>query len=166
MAGIMDKLQKLWNPEDDDYYYDEDEFEGEEIESYSSSQRRKSHRNEDASQATSQRTRTQSNSNQNGRVVSVNSKTQLDVVIYKPTNFTSETNEIANNLLQKNAVVLNLEKTDRIESRRILDFLSGVAFAQNGTVKRIATSTYMITPYTVGVQGEEIYDDMDSGNYF
>ena len=51
-------------------------------------------------------------------------------------------------------------------ARRILDFLSGVAYANNGKVKRIATGTYIITPYTVDLTGEGVLDELENNGLF
>lgn len=64
-------------------------------------------------------------------------------------------------------MVLNLEKTEKDVSRRIVDFLSGVAYANNGKIQRVATSTFIITPYDVDISGDEILDELESsGMYF
>ena len=62
--------------------------------------------------------------------------------------------------------MLNLEKTEKEVARRILDFLSGVAYANNGKVKRIATGTYIITPYTVDLTGEGVLDELENNGLF
>ncbi|MFI3205979.1 MAG: cell division protein SepF [Clostridia bacterium] len=166
MAGIMDRLQKLWNPDDDEYYDEEQEFEGEDIESYSSSSEQSAptrRRSTQSSSYNSNSSNSDYNRSREGRVVNVSAKKQLEVVVYKPKGFTQDINEIARTLMSKNAVVLNVEKTDISEARRILDFLSGVAFAQDGKITKVATGTYMITPFTVGMTGEEILDEYESG---
>ena len=48
-------------------------------------------------------------------------------------------------------VVLNLEGTGKETVRRIIDFLSGIAYAIEGQIKRVANSTYVITPKNVDV---------------
>ena len=81
--------------------------------------------------------------------------------------FGEEVRSIADELLRRHTVVLNLEKTDKETSRRIVDFLSGVAYANNGKIKRIATSTFIITPYTVDLTGDDVLDELESnGLYF
>ncbi len=158
MAGIMDRIQKLWNPDDDDYD-DDDEFEGEDIESYS---RKENSTARDEVAPTTYR----QNPKPGARVVNVNQKPAFQVVVYKPLSFSKDTGEIAHTLIAKNAVVVNLENTEKAESRRILDFLSGVAFAQNGKVSKVSTATYIITPYNVDLSGEEILDSFDDGTIF
>ena len=60
-----------------------------------------------------------------------------------------------------------LEKTEKEVSRRIVDFLSGVAYANNGKIKRIATNTFIITPYNVDLTGDDVLDELEnSGLYF
>ena len=64
-------------------------------------------------------------------------------------------------------MVLNLEKTEKDVSRRVVDFLSGVAYANNGKIKRIATNTFIITPYNVDLTGDDVLDELEnSGLYF
>lgn len=64
-------------------------------------------------------------------------------------------------------MVLNLEKTEKDVSRRIVDFLSGVAYANNGKIKRIATNTFIITPYNVDLTGDDVLDELENnGLYF
>ena len=72
---------------------------------------------------------------------------------------------IADNLNEKRTVVLNLESTNRDVARRLLDFLSGVAYASNGQIKRVANSTYIITPYNVDVMGDLI-DELENNGMF
>ena len=88
-----------------------------------------------------------------GRVVNINSGTQLQVVLVKPDRF-DQVSEIADSLRDKKAVVLNLETTNKDVARRLVDFLSGCAYALDGKIKKIAVSTYLVTPYNVGVIGD------------
>ena len=60
--------------------------------------------------------------------------------------------------------MLNLESTNRDVARRLLDFLSG-AYASNGQIKRVANSTYIITPYNVDVMGDLI-DELENNGMF
>ena len=74
---------------------------------------------------------------------------------------------MADELLKMHTVVLNLENTEKEVSRRILDFLSGVAYANNGKIKRVATDTFIITPYNVELTGNDVLDELEnSGVYF
>ena len=73
---------------------------------------------------------------------------------------------IADQLNAKRTVVLNLESTGKEVSRRLIDFLSGVAYANNGQIKRVATSTFIITPYNVDIMGDLIDELENNGVFF
>ncbi|MBE6568931.1 MAG: cell division protein SepF [Ruminococcaceae bacterium] len=59
--------------------------------------------------------------------------------------------QIADRLLNKCTVVLNLENTNKETSRRLIDFLTGVAYSIDGSIKKVATNAYVITPSNVNV---------------
>ena len=73
---------------------------------------------------------------------------------------------IADHLNNKRTVVLNLESTNKDIARRLLDFLSGVAYANEGKIKKVAISTYIITPYNVDILGDLIDELENNGLYF
>ena len=87
------------------------------------------------------------------KVVNIHATTQLKVVLVKPERF-EDASTIADHLNNKRTVVLNLESTNKEVSRRLVDFLSGVAYANNGQIKRVANSTFIITPYNVDIMGD------------
>ncbi len=95
------------------------------------------------------------------RVVNVHATTQIKVVLVKPETF-EEASTIADHLNNKRTVVLNLESTSKEISRRLVDFLSGVAYANNGQIKRVANSTFIITPYNVDIMGDDLMDELQS----
>ena len=97
------------------------------------------------------------------KVVNLNSGGQLKVVLATPKQFESA-GEIADHLRDRRAVLINLEKTDPAISRRLIDFLSGVAYAQDGKIRRVASATYIITPFNVDLMGDQL-DDMESGEF-
>lgn len=99
------------------------------------------------------------------KVVNIHATTQLQVILVKPEQF-EEASVIADHLNSKRTVVLNLESASKELSRRLIDFLSGVAYANNGQIKRVANSTFIITPYNVDIMGE-LLDELESnGVYF
>lgn len=98
------------------------------------------------------------------KVVNIHTTAQLQVVLVKPEKF-DEAPEIADNLNEKRTVVLNLESANRDIARRLLDFLSGVAYANGGKIKRVANSTYIITPYNVDVMGD-LLDELENNGMF
>ena len=99
------------------------------------------------------------------KVVNIHTTTQLQVVLVKPDKFDSVT-EIADHLRQKRTVVLNLESASRELSRRILDFLSGAAYAIDGKIKKVAERTFIITPFNVNIVGDLIDELENTGVYF
>ena len=99
------------------------------------------------------------------KVVNINATTQLQVVLVKPERF-EDASAIADQLNAKHTVVLNLESTGKEISRRLIDFLSGVAYANNGQIKRVATSTFIITPYNVDSLGDLIGELENNGVFF
>ena len=100
-----------------------------------------------------------------GKVVNIHATTQLKVVLVKPERFEAAS-EIADHLKEKRTVVVNLESTHKDIARRLIDFLSGVAYAGEGKIKKVAANTYIITPYSVDIQGD-LMDELESnGMYF
>lgn len=102
------------------------------------------------------------------KVMNVSTTTQLKVVLVKPERF-EEASMIADHLNNKRTVVLNLESTGKEISRRLVDFLSGVAYANNGQIKRVANSTFIITPYNVDVMGDllgELEGELENNGAF
>ena len=98
------------------------------------------------------------------KTVSFNAS-QIQVVLVKPTRF-EDAPSIADHLNARKTVVLNLEAANRETSRRLIDFLSGTAYATRGSIKKVANSTYIITPANVDVLGELIADDFDTDGMF
>lgn len=99
------------------------------------------------------------------KVVNIHATTQLQVILVKPEQF-DDASAIADHLNSKRTVVLNLESASKELSRRLIDFLSGVAYANNGQIKRVANSTFIITPYNVDIMGELIDELENNGVYF
>lgn len=98
---------------------------------------------------------------QRGKVVNIQTTAQLQVVLVKPEVFT-DAKQIADHLISKKTVVLNLETASAENKRRIIDFLVGVAYANGGSLKPVANLTYIITPYNVGFIGEELVNELET----
>jgi len=81
-----------------------------------------------------------------------------NVTLYKPKSF-SEVQSMIDNLSNKSAVIVKLEAVEPESAQRILDFLSGAAYALGGSMRRIEDFTFLITP-----QGTGITDTDDSHN--
>ncbi len=99
------------------------------------------------------------------RVVNIHATAQLQVILVKPEVF-QDTKQIADHLNSKKTVVLNLESTTPDITRRIIDFLGGVAYANGGNIKPVANNTFIITPYNVGFVGEDLVGELENNGVF
>lgn len=99
------------------------------------------------------------------RVVDVRTTAMLQVVLVKPDKF-EDARAIADHLNDKRTVVLNLEAASKEVSRRLVDLLNGVAYANGGQLKKVSTNTYIITPYNVNVSGDLIDELENTGVFF
>ena len=160
MAGLVDKFKRMWDAPDDEYEYDEYTYEDESEDDYNAASSSSS-----SSDYSYQREST--STPRRNKVVNINATAKLQVVLFKPERFGEETRTIADELIKMHTVVLNLENTNRDMSRRIIDFLSGCAYANNGKIKRIATSTFIIIPNNVDLTGDDLLDELENnGVYF
>ena len=144
--NILDELKKFTRPYDDE----DDDFE----EEFEEMPRKET--------AFEERRRADS---RNNKVVNIHATTQLKVVLVKPERF-ENASEIADHLKDKRTVVINLESTNKDIARRLIDFLSGVAYAGEGKIKKVAANTYIITPYHVDIEGDLIDELENNGLYF
>lgn len=104
-------------------------------------------------------------STRRNKVVNIQTTAQLQVVLVKPSAFT-DAKQIADHLIAKKTVVLNLETASPENKRRIIDFLVGVAYANGGSLKPVANLTYIITPYNVGFIGEDLVGELENNGVF
>ena len=159
--GIFDEFKRLAHPY-------EDEEEDEEFEDFDLSprpvERRERDRTERASRTDSSVPGTEEERRSN-KVVNIRAATQLQVVLVKPERF-EDASSLADHLREKRTVVLNLESTNKEIARRLLDFLAGVSYANEGKIKKVAISTYIITPYNVDILGDLIDELENNGLYF
>ena len=87
-----------------------------------------------------------------GKVLSM-SANKAAVVLFRPTSF-SEATKAADDLRDRKAVIVNMENVEPSMARRVVDFLSGCAYALNGKVKKIALATYLFCPQSMDVMGD------------
>lgn len=143
MSGLVEKLKEMWNPSDE--YYEENEEVQENVNKEEPKLR----------------------SVNNGKIVSINSGAKVKVVLSRPEHFGEEIKNIADELLKMHTVVLNLEVTPKSESRRLVDFLSGIAYAIGGKIKKVSTDTFVVTPCNVDIEGEDLLSEFENkGVYF
>lgn len=139
--GIWDKVKGMVNPDvdGDDDFYDDEEYYGEFDDEAQQGA---------AAPAASGRTGS----------MGLNSGA-LELKVVKPEKYDSATaQKIADHLLNKRSVVLNLEATNKESARRLIDFLSGVAYSIGGYIQRVANNTFIVVPDNVDVSGEQLQE--------
>jgi len=162
MAGFVDKFKRMWDAPDDEYEYNEYGY-GDDADVQEETPRRSSTtRYDDFDDIAPVR-----ESSRRNKVVNISATAKLSVALFKPERFGEETRNIADELIKTHTVVLNLENTNKDMARRIIDFLSGVAYANRGKIKKVATSTFIIIPNNVDLTGDDLLDELEhSGVYF
>ncbi len=187
---FVDKFKSMWNGADDEYEEEEVEVQDEyEEESAPVKKKREKTADKKKSKARGEDRESSSETYRSGnspyssaygsshyksyhtspghssKVVDIHTTAKLQVVLTKPEKF-SDAKDIADDLNEKRTIVLNLESTSKDEALRLLDFLSGVAYANGGEIKKIAKSTFIITPYNVDVMGDLLYELESNGVFF
>lgn len=99
-----------------------------------------------------------------GKVVSMSRGAAQEIVRFHPTSF-QDSRKAASDLVASKAVIVNLEELDKDASRRMVDFLSGVVFAMDGDVQKIAQSAYVFCPPNMFITGgpealQSVVEDM------
>ena len=164
--GFFDKVKDFIGEDEEDFdeYYDDNSFNAAPSRRERTERERVSRSEPPAFESREERVERPVRRQKSDKVVNIHTTAQFQVVLVKPERY-EEAAAIADSLNEKRTVVLNLEGTNRDIARRLLDFLSGVAYANNGQIKRVAASTYIITPYNVDVMGDLI-DELESNGMF
>ena len=150
--GIWDSMKKFAQPYTDDEYDDfDDEEEVEGLEEEAEEERPARPRRAPIFGGNSEENRTEGRSGFSGQVVSMNNK--QEVVLFHPVAF-NDASKAADDLRARKAVIVNMENVDKAMARRVVDFLSGCAYAVDGKVKKVAQSTYLFCPHNMDVVGD------------
>ena len=88
-----------------------------------------------------------------GQVVNIHTTTQLKVVVLQPTSY-NDSQDIADHLKSKKPVVVNLERLEKEDARKMVDFLSGAVYALDGSMQKVANGILLLAPYNVGIMGD------------
>lgn len=144
--GFKNVIGKIFSPEEE-----------EEIQGYSSADIAEEPENEyqAKSENTSASNYTEPANSAKRESVSKTPDSSFELKVVKPENFAS-VGQIADHLINRRTVVLNLESTSKDTARRIIDFLNGVAYTLDGQIKAVANNTYVITPSHVDISGESL----------
>lgn len=87
-----------------------------------------------------------------GNIVSIHSQKNSRVVLCEPRNY-DETQDIADQLRTRRAVVVNLQRIRPEQALRIVDFLSGTVYALNGNISKVGPNIFVCTPDNIEIQG-------------
>ena len=153
--SFLDKIKNIVNVDEDGYYPDDDVDTG----AFMGSD------NFEEQEEKAARPQRRVQRNPEDKVVNIHTTAQLQVVLVKPDKF-EDARAIADHLNDKRTVVLNLESASKEVSRRLVDLLNGVAYANGGKLKKVSTNTYIITPYNVNVSGDLIDELENTGVFF
>jgi cell division inhibitor SepF len=156
--NLWEKMTKFARPYSDDEY--EDDYE-EETDGYTEEEdsaprsRRTSPFDSDAQPAEEPSFRSSTSTGStgfSGRVVNGGSG-KYEMFLYHAKSF-ADVPVIAKELRDKKGVIVNMEGVDESVSRRVVDFLSGCAFIMDGSVKKVAKSTYFFYAHNTSVSGD------------
>ncbi|MBQ8058168.1 MAG: cell division protein SepF [Ruminococcus sp.] len=163
MAGFVDKFKRMWDAPDDEYEYDEYGYDDQEEEEEEPRNSRSSRRYDDFDDYGDQPVREHA---RRSKVVNISTTAKLQVALFKPEKFGEETRTIADELVKTHTVVLNLEHTNKDMARRIIDFLSGVAYANRGKIKKVSANTFIIIPNNVDLTGDDLLDELEHNGLY
>ena len=166
--SFWDNVKKFTQPYSDEEYDDYDDmdgFEEEETEAAPRAGRRPSpFANTIAEDVTSSTpSAAAASTGFSGQVLNMNSGKQ-EVVLFHAKTF-DDAAKAADELRKKKAVILNMENVDKALTRRVVDFLSGAVYALDGSVKKIAQSTYLFCPHNMDVVGDLENVQTEVGSY-
>ncbi|QXE03021.1 cell division protein SepF [Terribacillus sp. DMT04] len=103
---------------------------------------------------------------QNQNVVSLKSvQASSKVVLCEPRTY-NEAQEIADHVVNRKAVVLNLQRVDHQQAKRIVDFLSGTVYALNGDIQKLGSQTFLCAPDNIELTGNitDMIEEQDEYN--
>ena len=100
----------------------------------------------------------------NARPVRMEQTTTLQIVLARPNDF-SEVKSIGGDINEGKTVLLNLETVKSEDAKRILDFISGVAYANGADIKMMAQKTFAIMPRNVGFSGVDLMSELENNGY-
>ena len=158
--GLGDKIKTLFNVSEEEYYDDMDIEENEAAEEESAKDVRSSSFGFNRSHGDSESNVVDMHSAPHA---SAQASSRAKIKIFKIDKF-DDVAAIAQQVNDKKIVVLNLETCPSDVAVRIIDFLSGVSFANSGEIKRIAGKVYIITPYNVPLTGE-MFDGIEQQTF-
>jgi len=98
-------------------------------------------------------------------VEAVPSPGSVKVHLVLPRSF-NDAQQIADRFKQGVPVILNLQSADQELSKRLIDFASGLTYALEGGMQRVADKVFLLTPRNVEVSAEERARMLERGGFF
>lgn len=85
------------------------------------------------------------------------------IVLYEPRVY-SDAKEVAQNLLNQKAIIINFSRMDDASARRVVDFITGTVYALNGEIQRVGDKIFLATPPKFETDGKitELLDKKDT----
>jgi cell division inhibitor SepF len=99
------------------------------------------------------------------RLRGVEGGSQVRVHLVLPRSF-NDAQQIADRFKDQVPVILNLQSADNELSKRLIDFASGLTYALDGSMQRVAEKVFLLTPRNVEVSAEERARMLDRGGFF
>lgn len=155
MAGIMGKFRNMLKQPDEENEYED--YYSEEEEEQTENDMSMDDRFDDDSD---------DNDDGEDNVINIHDSTKVQFVLFKPESFDKDITAMADEFIKRNTIILNMEQTNKDVGKRIIDFLSGVAYAHNGKISRVAEDTYIVMPSHVKLSGEDVMDEVESDNIY
>ena len=154
--GVFDRFLNIMKLNDDDYdddYYDDDEF----VDDYEPPRSRRQIFSKEEAEPLPEESRRE-RSIHTSKVTPMRSPSRkitsgMEVCVIKPSSV-DDSREICETLLTNRTVILNLEGMDVELAQRIIDFISGAAFAISGNLQRISNYIFLVTPANVDISGD------------
>jgi len=87
-----------------------------------------------------------------------NMQGSAEIKVIRPEDYENQT-QIADHVINRRTVILNLEETPKETARRLLDFLNGVAYAIQGQIKRVSEKTFVIAPSNIVITPDQIKEE-------
>jgi cell division inhibitor SepF len=78
----------------------------------------------------------------------------------------NDAQQIADRFKEGVPVILNLQGSDQELSKRLIDFASGLTYALDGGMQRVADKVFLLTPRNVEVSAEERARLLERGGFF
>src|SRR5436190_6803 len=90
---------------------------------------------------------------------------RVSVHLVLPRSF-NDAQQIADKFKDQVPVILNLQSADTELSKRLIDFASGLTYALDGSMQRVADKVFLLTPRNVEVSAEERARALERGGFY